>query len=547
MPKPADVVTLLEHAAEALDASKPAAALAPLLDAWEKVRSPELAGLVERVSALAGDTAPFPGKTAKARHEAWLALAAARSPHDVERLLASLVDGVKSREAAERLEALGAFPPDPRIAKALVDIAWRPPFRSQGSKPFWKKLFLLVVVHGDPRTIDALGPLAPTYDERVGQEVMGELLKRQLERALADLRERYASPPALPEAASAVFRRVAALVPAPSSAAAQAEDDLLAAIAAAPDEDGPRLVYADLLQEQGNPRGEFITLQFQRGRAGGLSPKEKAREAALLAKHKRDWLGPFYSPLTRTWNPDFFRRGFLAVASFGGANPADIEDCAGDVRWTTVEELFLPSARYFSCAPLFEAPVFGALRTLRGAALDVVATLLRTGVAPRLETLRCSQLDRGAAEGLLALSHLRSLAVAPVAEEPRPSARDYAWMLELAVMDQLTRFDVSVDPGDKTLAPLAVASDARPDLALEVDWYATLVFARGADGRRSALALELEPFKYQTTLVARYAPLLESIPASSIRRVRVTGAERGTRAALAPLLARFDEAKIVFG
>ncbi len=36
------------------------------------------------------------------------------------------------------------------------------------------------------------------------------------------------------------------------------EDDLLAAILAAPDDDGPRLVYADWLQEQGDLRGEFI-------------------------------------------------------------------------------------------------------------------------------------------------------------------------------------------------------------------------------------------------------------------------------------------------
>jgi uncharacterized protein (TIGR02996 family) len=547
MPKTPDGVELLERAAEALDASKPAAALAPLLAAWEKVRSPELAGLVERVSALAGGKAPFPGKTAKARHEAWLALGTARSPNDVERLLEGLVDGVKSREAAERLEALGAFAPDPRIAKALVAIARHPPFQSQSSKPFWKKLFQLLVMLGDPRTIDVLGPLAATYDVHVArQEVMGEYMKKQLERALADLRERYASPPAFPEAASAVFRRLAALVvPAPSPevlTAARTEHDLLAAIAAAPDEDGPRLVYADFLHEQENPRGEFITLQFQRGRAGGLSRKEEAREAALLATHKRDWLGPFYEPLKRAHVR--FRRGFLAVAPFS-PRPVDIEHCAGDVRWTTVEELFLYWA-HFSHAPLFEAPVFGALRTLRGAALDVVATLLRTGVAPRLETLHCSLLDRGAAEGLVALSHLRSLVVAPVAAEPNLNPHDYAWMLELAVMDQLRRFDVVVDPSDKTLAPLAVASDARPDLALDVR-YATLVFARGAEGRRSALELEVEPDAHQKTLVARYAPVLESIPASSIRRVRVTGAARGTRAALAQLLARFDQAEIVFG
>lgn len=39
------------------------------------------------------------------------------------------------------------------------------------------------------------------------------------------------------------------------------EDAMLAAIDAAPDDDGPRSIYADWLQERGDPRGEFIALQ----------------------------------------------------------------------------------------------------------------------------------------------------------------------------------------------------------------------------------------------------------------------------------------------
>jgi uncharacterized protein (TIGR02996 family) len=39
------------------------------------------------------------------------------------------------------------------------------------------------------------------------------------------------------------------------------EKDLLAAIYAAPDDDGPRLVYGDWLVEQGNPRGELVQVQ----------------------------------------------------------------------------------------------------------------------------------------------------------------------------------------------------------------------------------------------------------------------------------------------
>ena len=43
------------------------------------------------------------------------------------------------------------------------------------------------------------------------------------------------------------------------------EEELLAAVFAAPDDDAPRRVYADWLLERGDPRGEFIQLQCARG------------------------------------------------------------------------------------------------------------------------------------------------------------------------------------------------------------------------------------------------------------------------------------------
>jgi uncharacterized protein (TIGR02996 family) len=42
------------------------------------------------------------------------------------------------------------------------------------------------------------------------------------------------------------------------------EDDLRAAVVASPDDDAPRLVYADWLIERGDPRGELIRLQCER-------------------------------------------------------------------------------------------------------------------------------------------------------------------------------------------------------------------------------------------------------------------------------------------
>jgi uncharacterized protein (TIGR02996 family) len=73
----------------------------------------------------------------------------------------------------------------------------------------------------------------------------------------------------------------------------------LAAIRAAPDDDAPRLVYADFLHENGEEdRAEFIRVQcrlarMERGVAGrgvNAHKADKKREGALLATHLYRWL-----------------------------------------------------------------------------------------------------------------------------------------------------------------------------------------------------------------------------------------------------------------
>ena len=68
----------------------------------------------------------------------------------------------------------------------------------------------------------------------------------------------------------------------------QDERSFLAAIAADPADDGPRIVYADWLQQQGDPLGEFIAIQcaLARGRTAELA----ARERTLLEQHEAEWL-----------------------------------------------------------------------------------------------------------------------------------------------------------------------------------------------------------------------------------------------------------------
>jgi uncharacterized protein (TIGR02996 family) len=137
------------------------------------------------------------------------------------------------------------------------------------------------------------------------------------------------------------------------------EEALLQAIWAEPDDDAPRLVYADWLEENGQPeRAEFIRGQCELAREGGSTKARKrlrAREKQLLAAHRENWLarigasplrwhfhrglvdrvedpGFFASqpctlipgfPMPLTWYLKFFRDGYVVVG-LSTTSPADI-------------------------------------------------------------------------------------------------------------------------------------------------------------------------------------------------------------------------------
>src|SRR5258708_3140171 len=75
----------------------------------------------------------------------------------------------------------------------------------------------------------------------------------------------------------------------------RAHDPFLTAILDNIDDDLPRLVYADWLEERGDPRGEFIRVQCTLARMTESDPRwqdVKAREKALLGKYRETWIEP---------------------------------------------------------------------------------------------------------------------------------------------------------------------------------------------------------------------------------------------------------------
>ena len=84
----------------------------------------------------------------------------------------------------------------------------------------------------------------------------------------------------------------------------------LEAIREQPGSRANRLVYADWLQDQGDPRGEFIHLQDKASRLPESAASRLALEAeahALLLQHEAEWLGPLRGVVSN-WE---FRGGLL--------------------------------------------------------------------------------------------------------------------------------------------------------------------------------------------------------------------------------------------
>jgi uncharacterized protein (TIGR02996 family) len=94
-------------------------------------------------------------------------------------------------------------------------------------------------------------------------------------------------------------------------------DALLREVYAQPDADDVRVVLADALLEQGDPRGELIALQL----AGGSDGRRLDRIDQLVREHGKGWIGALREVAFRVQ----FARGFLARLELDG-------------RWTSTEQ-----------------------------------------------------------------------------------------------------------------------------------------------------------------------------------------------------------------
>jgi uncharacterized protein (TIGR02996 family) len=168
---------------------------------------------------------------------------------------------------------------------------------------------------------------------------------------------------------------------------AQLRSKFLSDIVANPDDDGPRLVFADWLTQRGDPRGELIVTQCQLEHA-------TTGERARLANRSSDLLyrqGTWLNELKDVVRGIETKRGFVYSIN-------------------ATASVFAKS-----CGPWFEREPIEELRVIKPTPRDL-ATLRKAEHLARLRSLvfldpirLASEAHVGALSGLLAVSNVRSL------------------------------------------------------------------------------------------------------------------------------------------
>jgi uncharacterized protein (TIGR02996 family) len=194
-----------------------------------------------------------------------------------------------------------------------------------------------------------------------------------------------------------------------------------------PNDDAPRLVLADWLDERGDERGEFVRLQCQRAARGDESTPAQAggREAQLLKQYRQTWLGVLCEKGIHTE----MRRGLVRALgsprkllskrlaalrayeplawvdhlSLWDAGTQDLPSLGSSPHWTCLTQLDFRKHIYYA-DHLMDVTTVGRSSGDWAPLADLV-------VLPRLTelTFSCQDLGVGGAKALAALPDLKRL------------------------------------------------------------------------------------------------------------------------------------------
>lgn len=316
---------------EALARGDGALALSQALEQWRTHRAPALSALVSTIGARSTELPQLPVATAKgaAADQAWVDLARTANDLQLSHALAALVQHFKTaRFTWPIVELLADREPDPRIADFACALLLNLKSMRHTSGKQLRRLVECVERHGDASHAPQLKAPAIAGWGGISVERVKNVKKKLQTRPVT-----FTEALELPSEAPLTFS-------APTSTV-RTGAALLAAVYENPADDALRLVYADWLLEHGDPRGEFIRLQYLE-HEGTLTARDEKKMNALQRRHAYDWYKGIWAALSRDraqlLGPLLFERGFLVSAEVRPPKRAP-SDLWLAPEWSTVERL----------------------------------------------------------------------------------------------------------------------------------------------------------------------------------------------------------------
>lgn len=467
-------------------------------EAWRVYRSAEIAAIIEQLSALATPAFDAPkARASTAFHAAWLQIAEEAAPDDplVTGWLVStfrtklpidakyggfLEDGYVLRKYAAviaRVQALSTRAPDPRVASALLDHVgagtWSVVSLGDADLLYGPMLEVIASV-GDPRSHETLARLTqdpPATTATIRDFLINVVPAKELGLATA------------PSAMCPDLGDWRALGPRNHEVDASARRALLSEVHGALDDDEPRLVYADMLQADGDEHGELIALQIANTRAS-LTKKDQTRIRKLLQQHQARWMGEALARVT----VGEFERGFLAriMLKQNSAAPEHVwEEASQAPALATVTELRLGRGNWahyerFALSDRCKQLTYVEVGTPRLLERLVAITDARSYRTLNLHTLR-SVIKRlpavGAATAFRQVVHLETTA------NGRPLPQLIAALRDCGLLERLHTLQVSDTASDDPVELLAMWPSMPATMSsLAFGWRGDVALTRTPDG-----------------------------------------------------------------
>jgi uncharacterized protein (TIGR02996 family) len=225
-------------------------------------------------------------------------------------------------------------------------------------------------------------------------------------------------------------------------------DPILSQVLRDPEDDALRQVWADALQERGDPRGELIALQIAAG-GGRLSPAQDKRARSLFAKHTLAWLGPLGDLVMRK-AALVFDRGLVSSCQIQIKNLKALAESVGHPLWATVRQIWFCDHHCWHAriVPLLTDPAFLLLREVTCIGANNVFAALASQERPlpftsiwaldddwRSETPRA--LRDGPGAEARALPHLRRFGLTSSGVDP-------TWVFDLPLVRRIETLGLSL-------------------------------------------------------------------------------------------------------